>query len=147
MSSLPIPDPVLEPTARGRVLAWTLAALTLAANIAGYALDLYQRFGWFDRVLHGCTILAITFWLGLFVFARSLHPRHGRDLVAMFLLACAGIALGALWEVAEWGADLVLPGDVIKGKNDTVLDLIMDTAGALVGAAFAISCLRSRPAV
>lgn len=147
MTDLPIADRVLEPTVRGRALAWTLAALALVANVAGYALDLYQRFWWFDRVLHGGTILAITFWVGLFVCARSLHPRKGRDLVAMFLLACVGIALGALWEVAEWSADLALPGDVIKGKNDTVMDLIMDTMGALAGAALAISCLRSRPAV
>ena len=128
-------------------MAWTLAALALAANVAGYAFDLYQRVWWFDRVLHAGTILAITFWLALFVCARGLHPRNGRSILAMFLLACVGIALGALWEVAEWGADLVLPGDVIKGKNDTVMDLIMDTAGALAAAALAMPCLRPRPAV
>ena len=58
------------------------------------------------------------------------------------MLARVGIALGALWEVAEWGADLVLPGNVIKGKHDTVMDLIMDTAGALAAAALAVRCLR-----
>lgn len=146
MTSLPAADPVLEPTAWGRALAWALAAVMLVANLAGYALDLYQRFWWFDRVLHGGTILAITFWLGLFFCARRLHPSYGRDLVAVLLLACVGIALGALWEVAEWGADLVLPGDVIKGKHDTIIDLIMDTAGALAGAALAMPCLRRRPA-
>ena len=147
MTSLSVADRVLEPTARGRALAWTLAALALAANVAGYAFDLYQSFGWFDRVLHGGTILAITFWLGLFVCARCLHPCIGRNLVAMLMLACVGIALGALWEVGEWGADLVLPGDVIKGKNDTVMDLIMDTAGALAAAVLAMRCLRARPDV
>ena len=134
--------PVLEPTARGRVLAWALAVLALAANMAGYALDLYQRFWWFDRVLHAGTILAITLWLGLLVCARGLHLRNGRGILGVFLLACVGIALGALWEVAEWAADLVLPGDVIKGKNDTIIDLIMDTAGALAGGVLAIACLR-----
>lgn len=147
MTSLPAADPVLEPTAWGRALAWALAAVMLVANLAGYALDLYQRFWWFDRVLHGGTILAITFWLGLFLCARRLHPSNGRDLGTVLLLACVGIAIGALWEVAEWGADLVLPGDVIKGKHDTIIDLIMDTAGALAGAALAMPCLRRRPAV
>ncbi|MBV0893196.1 hypothetical protein KTN05_15385 [Paracoccus sp. Z118] len=128
MNSHHAAEHVLKPAARGRALAWALAALTLLANVAGYALDLYQRFWWFDRVLHGGTILAITFWLGLFVLAPRLHPRKGRGLVATFLLASVGIALGALWEVAEWGADFVLTGNVIKGKNDTILDLIMDTA-------------------
>ena len=27
--------------------------MALVANVAGYALDLYQRFWWFERVLHG----------------------------------------------------------------------------------------------
>lgn len=146
MISLPPSALTLQPTVRGRALARALAALALATNTAGYAFDLYHKFWWFDRVLHAGTILAMTFWLALFVCARSLHPRQGHRLLAVFLLACVGIALGALWEVAEWAADLVLPGDVIKGKNDTIIDLVMDTAGALAGAALATTCLRPRPA-
>lgn len=145
MTSQRLRDSVLEPTALGRALAWSLAASALAANAAGYAFDLYQRFWWFDRVLHAGTILAITLWLALFVCARSLHPGNGHGSLAVFLLACVGVALGALWEVAEWAADFVLPGDVIKGKNDTIIDLVMDTAGALAGAALAITFLRPFP--
>lgn len=142
MTSLPAGDPVLGTTARGRALAWALAGLALAANVADHAFGLYERFLWFDRVLHAGTMLALTFWLAVFVCARGLHRSHGRSLLAVVLLACVGIALGVLWEIAEWAADLVLPGDVIKGKNDTVIDLVMDTAGALTGAALATTCLR-----
>lgn len=137
----------LEATAEGLGVAWGLAALAFAANVAGYAFDLYERFGWFDRVLHAGTILAITFWLALLVCARILHPDHGRGASwpcsSWPVLASVGVALGALWEVAEWGADLVLAGDVIRGKHDTVMDLIMDTGGALVAAALAVRVLRS----
>lgn len=146
MTSLPLSAPVLQPTVQGRALAWALAALALGTNAAGYVFNLYQKFSWFDRVLHAGTMLAITLWLGLFVCARSLHPRNGQGLLAVFLLTCVGIALGALWEVAEWVADFLLPGDVIKGKNDTIIDLIMDTAGALAGAALAMRYLRPGPA-
>lgn len=133
---------VPEATAEGLAIAWGLAVLALAANVAGYAFNLYERFAWFDRVLHAGTIFAIAFWLALIVFARALHPDQARSLLAVLLLASVGVAVGALWEVAEWGADLVLAGDVIKGKHDTIMDLIMDTAGAAVAAGLATRFLR-----
>ncbi len=88
--------------------------------------------------------LAITFWLAVVVCARTLHPDHGRGLLGLLLLAGLGVAIGAVWEVAEWGADLVLAGDVIKGKHDTIMDLIMDTAGAAAAAILAVRFLRPR---
>ena len=121
-------------TSAGRAVAWALLVGLGVVNIAGYAFDLYQRFWWFDRVLHGCTILALTLWLAVLVFGRALRGGERHRLLAVLLFACVGVAVGALWEVAEWGFDQVAPGDVIKGKYDTVLDIIMDTAGAAVAA-------------
>ncbi|WP_245185972.1 hypothetical protein [Falsiroseomonas frigidaquae] len=56
-----------------------------------------------------------------------------------------GIALGALWEVAEWGFDQIAPGDVIKGKHDTIIDIVMDTAGALLAGILALWLARWPP--
>jgi hypothetical protein len=42
------------------IRSWTLLVALGAANAAGYLLDLYQRFWRFDRIPHGCTILALT---------------------------------------------------------------------------------------
>ena len=122
----------MQPTPEGRAVAWGLLIIMGVANVAGYVFDLYQRFWWFDRVLHACTILALTLWLALFVCVRLLDPRADYRLLRALLLASTGIALGALWEVAEWGFDQIAPGDVIKGKHDTIIDIIMDTGGALV---------------
>lgn len=132
----------MQATRAGRVTAWALLALALAANWAGYALDLYARFPWFDRVLHAGTILALTLWMAVLVFGRALkgEPRH--RVLTVILLTSLGIAAGALWEVAEWAFDRVAPGDVIKGKHDTILDIVMDTAGALSAALLARALLR-----
>jgi hypothetical protein len=129
---------MMQATTAGRLIAWTLLAVSGAANVAGYAWDLYGRFWWFDRVLHGCTILAITLWLALFVFGRALRGERGQGLLIALLVASVGIALGALWEVAEWGFDQIAPGDVIKGKHDTVVDIVMDTAGAILAGIMAL---------
>lgn len=128
----------------GRVIAWALLVAMGVANIAGYAFDLYQRFWWFDRFLHACTILAITLWLAVFVFNTALSRNRGGGLLYVILVASVGIALGALWEVAEWGFDQVVPGDVIKGKHDTLLDIVMDTAGALLAGVMALKLAPSR---
>ena len=99
---------------------------------------------WFDRILHACTIFALTLWLALFVCRRVLIGGNGALLVLM--IASVGLAIGALWEVAEWGFDRVAPGDVIKGKNDTIIDIVMDTAGAVLAGIASLTFLKlSKP--
>lgn len=130
----------MQTTSQGRIVAWSFAALLLAANVAGYAFDLYAAAWWFDRVLHAATLFAITLWLALLVCASVFQPE--RILIAVVLITSLGVAIGAWWEVAEWAFDLMSPGNVIKGKDDTVIDIIMDTLGAVVAAALAPHYLR-----
>ena len=132
----------MEASKAGRAIAWTLLVLIGVANIAGYAFDLYSQFWWFDRVLHGSTMLAITLWLALIVFGRALRPQPFHPVLIFLLLVSVGIAIGALWEVAEWAFDQVAPGNVIKGKYDSILDIIMDTLGAALAGLAAIWFLR-----
>jgi hypothetical protein len=118
----------MHATAAGHMVAWALLAALGAADIAGYTFDLYRLFWWFDRLLHAGTILALTLWLALFVWALKEGPDGA--LLRFLLIMSAGVALGTVWEVAEWRFGQLVPGDVIKGKNDTLLDIIMDTAAA-----------------
>ena len=104
--------------------------------------DLYARFWWFDRVLHAATILALTYWSAVFVLRRVLTGVGRHRLLLVAVIACVGVAVGAWWEVAEWGLDRVAPGDVIKGKYDTVINLVMDTLGAALGAWMSLRALR-----
>lgn len=132
----------LRATPAGRRIAWGLAAALALANAAGYAFDLYARFWWFDRVLHAATLLAVTYWAAVFVLRRVLTGIGRHRLVLAATIACVGVAVGAWWEVAEWAFDRVAPGDVIKGKYDTVIDVVMDTLGAALGAWMSLSALR-----
>ncbi|MBI0537115.1 hypothetical protein D9599_16205 [Roseomonas sp. KE2513] len=117
------------------MVAWGLAFVLLAANVAGYAFDLYAAFWWFDRVLHAATILALTFWLTVMFLGEVI--REGRAVLFILLVASVGVAVGALWEVAEWVFDHYASGDVIKGKDDTALDIVMDTLGAMAASVLA----------
>ncbi len=97
-----------------RVTAWVLAAVMLLANVAGYVFDLYQRFWWFDRVLHACTLFAMTFWAAVFLCSKVLAAGASYWWIRLLVIASIGIAVGAVWEVAEWGFDQVMPANVIK---------------------------------
>lgn len=119
----------MQPTDRGRAITVGVLIVAGIANIAGYTANLYQRWWWFDRVLHPGTIFAISLALGLFVFAKAFRPAH--PVLIALLIASIGLAIGGLWEVAEWAFDRLASGDNIKGKYDTILDLITDTVGAV----------------
>lgn len=128
----------MEAAPEGRAVAHVLLVAMGLANAAGHLLDLHARFWWFDRFLHACTILAATPWLALFVCRRVLLGGAGRGASLVAVIASVGLAIGALWKVAEWGFDRIAPGDVIKGKHDTV----MDTFGALAAGVAILKFLR-----
>ena len=132
----------LEASVSGRRIAWGIAAAAVLANAAGYALDLYSGFGWFDRVLHFATTFALTHWLAVFVLRRVLADNGQHRLLLAIVITCAGVAAGAWWELLEWGYDHLVPGDAIKGKHDTMLDLVMDTGGALLASWMSLRVLR-----
>ena len=135
-------NPGLRPTRGGRAVAWGLAAALTLANVAGYAFDLYQRFWWFDRILHACTLFALTFCAAVFLCGKVLNGSADHRLIRVLLIAGVGVAVGAWWEVAEWGFDQLMPADVIKGKHDTVIDLVVDTFGAVLAARSSLWVLR-----
>lgn len=135
--------PALSTTARDRAVVWTLLVLAVVGNIAGYALDLYSAMWWFDEVIHAYTIAVLTLFLGLLMYNRVLTGANTYALLLLLMIANIGLALGGLWEVAEWAYDQQVASNVILGKTDTIIDLIMDTIGSLAGAAVAVWMVRT----
>ena len=117
-------------------ISWMPALVNLAVavaallNAAGYVWDLYQQFWWFDKVVHGYTLFAITLPLGLIAYRSVLSGFRGHHILFVVALASFGLAIGAVWELAEWAYDMYAAGNAIKGKFDTMVDLIVDTVGA-----------------
>jgi VanZ family protein len=135
---------MLATTTGNRAIVWTIATLAVVANIAGYAFNLYDRFWWFDDALHAFTIFALTLVLGLLLYGRTLTGKNSYPGLVAVMIAALGVAIGAWWEIAEWAYDLSVPSNVILGKTDTIIDLIMDTIGALIGGGLATAMARVR---
>jgi len=107
----------------------------------------YERFWWWDIALHATSGLLLGILGVLLVYVLNenkrvdLHMRPG--FVALFAFTFA-VTVGTFWEIFEFTVDQVFGTRMQKpmlddpsGLTDTMWDLIVDAAGALVISAFA----------
>ena len=120
-------------------LAWGLAAATLALNALAYSADLF-RVTRFDLLVHAVTAAALTLLLAAHM--RGVLPGIWRPASYIAVLVAMGVALGAAWEVGEWVYDRFTASNTIRGKTDTITDLVADAVGAMLAALLALSIER-----
>lgn len=135
----------MSTTLQNQVIVWVIVGIAALLNIAGYVWHLYERISWFDRLVHGYTLFALTLPLALWLYGLVLTGARTHGLLFVLIVACLGLALGALWEIAEWGLDQLVSGNIIRGKFDTILDMMMDTLGALLAGWISLLMLRASP--
>lgn len=95
--------------------------------------------GWWDTFMHFLSGAILAF-SGIALYERLIHRDAGNDIspwfVFLFTLSFAALG-GVLWEVYEFSSDqffnMTLQGG---GNDDTMIDLISDTAGGLIIAAW-----------
>ena len=119
---------------------WIVLGAAAGAAVAGSMLNWYEQIVWYDEVVHAGFGFAVTFaaavWLSPDVLVG--WREHGGRLLVVLLLI--GLGIGTLWELVEFAYDhLSGPQNVIKGKVDTVVDLLCDAGGALVAAVLAVA--------
>ena len=103
-------------------------------NAVGWAWDLYNTSGPIDEIAHFCTIFAITLSLGYLFYDELMESFFDHRILFVVTIASLGIAIGALWEVLEWLADFLTPLQIITGLDDTITDIMLDSAGAVLAA-------------
>ena len=112
-------------------LIFVVAALI---NAGGWAWDLYNKPGPYDEIAHFYTIFAITLAVGFLMYDELMESFYTHRVLFVITIASLGIALGALWEVTEWLADFVTPKQIVSGLFDTITDIMLDSAGAILAA-------------
>jgi hypothetical protein len=126
------------PTRRPRTLRAAEAAVTgmFVLHVMGHALGFYASFGWYDKALHFAEPLVAT--LVLYALSQATRwlwqwTRVTPLEVAIYCFSMV-VTMGALWEITEFGMDQLFHTQEQNGNTDTMLDLVMDATGALLGA-------------
>ncbi|MES2604208.1 MAG: hypothetical protein V4603_04675 [Pseudomonadota bacterium] len=101
----------------------------------GEVADFYQRFWWWDLVLHGSSgfLLGITGFLLVYVLNQNkkINMHLSPLFIAMFAFMFAQ-GLGSLWELFEFGMDKLFGLNMQKsGLVDTMTDLMINAVAAL----------------
>ncbi len=115
------------------------AVFMFLALFLGIGLGFYVRFPWWDLALHTVSgfLLGIVGFIALFVLnGLDQRPEGMRPaFLAVFGYAFA-VTLGVFWEIYEFLADTLVPSWDMQirreGVRDTMIDLIVDAAGAAI---------------
>ena len=131
-------------TTRGqRATAWFLAALGAIVAVASVFFSFYARFFWFDEALHAYNFFALTLLAAVYAHGAILTGGRQHGFLLVLCIAVLGLGLGAAWEIAEFGYDhFIAKPNVILPKLDTIVDMLLDTAGALLAGLVCLKMLR-----
>ena len=132
------------------ILLFIVLVFIAAAVLLGEMLNAYDKFWWWDDMLHGSSGL-IFGMIGLFII-YAVNKRTDMRISALFValfVACFAMAMGVLWEIYEFTLDVAFKttmqqwnmgsNAIVMGKDyqgmglrDTMSDLITATIGALI---------------
>lgn len=110
----------------------------IVSLVFGSYFNFYERFAWLDDILHA--FYGAAFAVIGFIIIQYLSVRRGitNDILIVCLFSfCFAVAGGAIWEIYEFGYDVLADGnmqrtDVGNGVTDTMSDIILETSAALV---------------
>ncbi|MCK4712292.1 MAG: hypothetical protein KAT26_05365 [Marinosulfonomonas sp.] len=112
----------------------------------GEAFDFYEKYWWWDVLLHGGAAMGFGLIGFIFVFILFEGDRYAAPHWALALMAfCFAITIGAVWEVFEFAMDQMFGLTMQKsGLLDTMWDMIVNIVGAAIGAAAGYGYLKGR---
>lgn len=123
-----------------------IALFVLATLYLGEVYDFYDRFWWWDLVLHfgsamGFGILGFLLILMLFHGDRYAAPPWAVGALSF----CLAMTVGVLWEIFEYAMDSLFGFNMMKsGLPDTMGDFIVNTLGAALAAGAGVIYLLGR---
>jgi hypothetical protein len=123
-----------------------ISVFVFATLFLGEVFDFYNRFWWWDVLLHGSSAIGFGIIGFLFVFYLFQGDKYAAPPWAMAMIAfCFAVSIGAIWEIFEFAADQFFGLNMQKsGLVDTMTDLVVDSAGAFIGAISGFFWLKER---
>lgn len=113
-----------------------IALFLVASLFLGEAADFYEKYWWWDIVLHigsaiGFGLIGVILML---ILVRG-HRLTAAPITVSLFAFCFAVTIGTAWEIWEFFLDQAFGLNTQKsGLPDTMWDLIVDCLGAAVGA-------------
>ena len=126
-------------------LDFIILAFTLIAYPLGSCLDFYARFPGYDKLMHMLSGAFVSVLCILLYCALKPGHRIGRGDFALALLFTffGSMAVAGLWELAEYGINLVTGRDVQHVLDTGVGDTMQDMLVCMLGTLATLPLLRS----
>jgi hypothetical protein len=123
-----------------------IALFVLATLYLGEIHDFYNRFWWWDLVLHFGSAMGFGILGFLLIFMLFHGDCYAAPPWAVGVLSfCVAMTVGAIWEIFEFGMDQLFGFNMQKsGLPDTMGDLIINTFGAMLSALAGVIYLLDR---
>lgn len=123
-----------------------IAVFVFATLFLGEVFDFYERYWWWDFLLHGGSAIGFGLVGFLLVFFMFEGDRYAAPPIAVSMVAfCFAVTIGAAWEIFEFAMDQAFGLNMQKsGLVDTMWDLIVDMVGASIGATAGFFFLKGR---
>lgn len=118
-----------------------------ATLFLGEVSNFYERFWWWDILLHGGSALGfgILGFVVMLYLTQSSKIQASPSLITVFSFSFA-LAVGVLWEIFEFSIDQLFGLNMQKsGLRDTMSDLIVDALGAFLASVNGYVYLRFGP--
>lgn len=124
---------------------FAIALFIFLSVFLGEVGDVYERFFWWDAILH----LSSSFMLGyiafLWLYIKLQQEKiESSPKIQGLIIFCVAVALGAIWEIFEFMMDQLFGFNMQKsGLIDTMWDLIVNAIGALAIASIGVLCIKN----
>lgn len=126
-------------------ISW-IVMFTFATVFLGEAFDFYERYWWWDVLMHGFSAVGFGLLGFLLIFMLFEGDRYAAPPAAIaFLSLCLAVTIGVFWELFEFSMDRIFGTNMQKsGLVDTMWDLIVDVIGGALGALAGYVYLKGR---
>ena len=121
-----------------------LITLALFLHIGGVLLEAYTIIPHYDTLTHFVSSFIIAFlsFISIYIIDEFWDGLEMDKYAMAFVVVILTIALGVVWELAEWGSDIVFGTYEQWGYTDTIKDLFVDMVAGIVMAILGIMLIR-----
>ena len=121
-----------------------LITLALFLHIGGVLLDAYSHIPHYDTLTHFVSSFIIAFlsFVTIYILDEFWDGLTMDTYALAFIVVILTVALGVVWEIAEWSSDMILGTYEQWGYTDTIKDLFVDMLAGIGLAIIGIILIR-----